>query len=152
MKPHAFISKLDKGLTQGEKVCAVYYYLLHELTSDSSESYGVSQDWDIYVTLACNMLNELGVPNLLMVDETPAGKNFWNLVQVDHNWYHLDVTTHVFPKGSIQYPLVSDEILGLTHFWEIERYPSQDKFLGVSLRHSFSMKTKTKEYTKRDYS
>lgn len=95
------IRNLDSNLTEAEKVKFVNDYLVtHTKYNDQSNAHphtpyailihgeGVCEG---YALAAHLMLEELGIENKYVVGDA-GGPHAWNLVKVDNNWYHLDVT------------------------------------------------------------
>lgn len=116
-----FISRIDCDLTPAEKVSAVYHFILNAfIYAKSNDSAMVSKNCAL---LACRMLNKLGIPNLIIVSEVTSGKQIWNMVQINNKWYHLDATWYDIPTEAFNYYLVSNEILGVTRNWDMDRYP-----------------------------
>ena len=116
-----FISRLDFDLTQAEKVIAVYHFIVNAFIYAKSNDHAVVNKH--CASLACRMLNELGIPNLIIVSDVSSGKQIWNMVQVNNKWYHLDATWCDIPTEAFNYYLVSNEILGVTRNWDMDRYP-----------------------------
>lgn len=82
---------------------------------------------DCYVSFACTkmLLDCAGIPNL-MVERYPVETNshFWNLVQIDGEWYHCDAT--VFKDHPEMYFLLTDdEIADSHHSFDGSIYPER---------------------------
>ena len=158
---HNFVSRLDNGLTHAEKVCAVYYLLVNEHVCGLSETRfernylkylkGNLEISKTHAILASRVLNALCIPNQIIAGNLNCEKHFWNLVQVNQKWFHLDATWSETPNEFLKYKLVSDEIMGISHQWDIERH-SVSKFLGDGSSASFWDGPQTIQNTKRDYS
>ncbi len=82
---------------------------------------------DCYVTFACAkmLLDCAGIPNL-MVERYPVYENshYWNLVQLDGEWYHCDAT--VFKDHpDLYFMCTDDEIADDHHSFNSDLYPER---------------------------
>ena len=88
------------------------------------EGMGVCQ---AYTLLAYKMLDQLDFEVMYVVGEA-GDDHAWNLVKLDGEWYHLDITWND-PRpdklGNISYNyfLVNDNYLSKTHKWDRTNYP-----------------------------
>jgi hypothetical protein len=107
-------------VTQTEKISAIYYYIVNDFINKASNDIAI--DSKASALTACRILNVLGIPNVIIVGDDLCGHHVWNMVQIDSKWYHLDATWGDTTHETFNHFLVSDEILGVTHNWELERY------------------------------
>ena len=87
---------------------------------------------DCYVYFACAkmLLDCAGIPNL-MVERYPVITNghYWNLVQIDGEWYHCDAT--VFRDHPDMYFLLTDEEIADSHHeFDGSLYPERASYCG----------------------
>lgn len=76
-----------------------------------------------YAMTAYRMLNYAGIGNRIVVGNTPFGYHAWNIVNIDGDWYNLDVTNND-ANGNHKYFLVSDAVLSNNGFtWDKRAYP-----------------------------
>lgn len=137
----AFLSTLDPNLTEFELVLAVYEYivLMTDYNLDAPDHQNI---YSVFVNRASvcagisratqHLLNQLGIFNVYVtgVAYVPGTSrapiaHAWNLVRLDGEYYHLDVTwgspnfqnTDLFEHAGIVYDyfLVNDENLFRTH-------------------------------------
>lgn len=98
----------------------------HSAYAVAMEGVGVCQG---YALLASKLFNELGIPTKYVVGEVESGPHAWNLVQIDNEWYHVDVTWNdPLPdrgnKVRYDYFLKTDQEMKLDHVWAVEDYPT----------------------------
>ena len=83
---------------------------------------GVCQSFALAYQL---LLNEMGIPNKYVTGIGRGGSSMdwhaWNLVQIDSQWYHVDVTWD--DQGGHLYFLKSDDYMKKTHSWAYELFP-----------------------------
>lgn len=83
-----------------------------------------------YALTALLLLEELNIETKYISGEVTSGElHAWNLVKLDGEWYHLDVTWNdpVPDQGSkvfYNYFLISDEQISKDHFWDRAKYPT----------------------------
>lgn len=136
------VSKIDtEGMSQYEIVCAVNDYLCDTIVYPPNEPYAPethtpynafktgSAVCDGYSKATKLMLNEYGVECDYIIGEcTGGGGHGWNLVKLDGEWYHLDVTWN---DGGAQwdknarkaYLLVTDDYMKQSRTWDAALYP-----------------------------
>ena len=74
---------------------------------------------------AAQLLFELcDVPSYYVVGETTGGGHAWNLVELDNNWYQLDVTWNDVDSSPNMYFLVTDDYMSLSRTWDRQKYPA----------------------------
>lgn len=100
----------------------------HSAYAVALEGIGVCQG---YALLVSKLLTELGIPTIYVVGEVESGSHAWNLVQIDGEWYHLDVTWNdPLPdrgnKVRYDYFLKTDQEMQLDHVWVVDDYPKAD--------------------------
>lgn len=78
------------------------------------------------------LLTEMGIPNRYVTGIGRGGRDMdfhaWNLVQIDGNWYHVDVTWD--ERGGHLYFLKSDNYMKKTHSWAYDLYPEAPRSWG----------------------
>ena len=59
--------------------------------------------------------------------------HLWNLIELDHKWYHVDVTwddCYNYEKGYTKKPyrffMIDDELMKQDHIWDESKYPKAD--------------------------
>ncbi|QUH26362.1 DUF5050 domain-containing protein [Serpentinicella alkaliphila] len=124
------MSSLEKVKAVNDYIVLNTSYSLETINSPHSpytifkEGMGVCQ---AYALLGYKMLSELGFEVMYVVGKT-TDDHAWNLVRIDNEWYHLDMTWND-PQpdriGNISYNyfLVNDNYLSKTHSWERNNYP-----------------------------
>lgn len=138
-KVQAIIETMPDGLSTYEKVKYVNDWIVqntmygeystaspHSAYAVAMEGVGVCQGYALLVT---KLLNELQVPSQYVVGEVESEAHAWNLVQINGNWYHLDVTWNdPLPdrgnKVRYDYFLKSDIHMSVDHTWEQSHYPT----------------------------
>ena len=124
------------GMTQLQIALSVHDYLITHCTYDHSKKHNTGYDLVVHGTTMCNgyaeaymdILNRLGIPCKLI--ESGAMNHGWNLVQLDGNWYHVDLTwddptPNSYGTAVHTYFLLTDEemLAGGTnrhHSWETD--------------------------------
>lgn len=85
------------------------------------------QGYSKTMSLFCD---KLSVPSLIITGETNGGGHMWNMVNLDGNWYHIDVTwddPDCGNRSSSNYFLVSDSKIKETHTFDTYLdYPAAD--------------------------
>lgn len=75
------------------------------------------------------LLDKVGIENLIVIGSTKDHKHAWNLVMIDGEYYHIDLTWDDPITGGCQgvihytYFCLSDEEIAKTHFWNRNKYP-----------------------------
>ena len=126
------------ALEHGMAVCAGYAKFFHFLCIangiNSKLVYGyVIKDGEVYKDAA----------------------HLWNLIEVNHKWYHVDVTwddCYNYEKGYIKLPyryfMIDDELMKQDHIWEEDEYPkadSKDLAIWYSYQEKYPLVTGKKE-------
>ena len=71
------------------------------------------------------MLNALGIRCDIQVGECTNGEGHaWNLVELDGNWYQMDITWNDGGGSREDYLLVDDAYMQKSRTWEYSDYPS----------------------------
>ncbi|MGI2294588.1 transglutaminase domain-containing protein [Paenibacillus sp. GXUN7292] len=127
---------IHKGMNDHEKVLAIHDWIVDNVEYDESLTYYTAYDALTRGTTVCQgyslityrLLSEAGIENMITEGEVDTGLHSWNLVKLDGNWYHLDVTwddpTNI-EGGTYDYYLVTDKQLRKDHTWT-KTYPSAD--------------------------
>ena len=58
---------------------------------------------------------------------TTGGAHGWNLVKLDGQWYHLDVTWNDTGNDRMAYFLVTDDYMSYSRTWDTSNYPASAK-------------------------
>lgn len=89
-----------------------------------SEGKGVCQ---AYTVLTYHLLDAMGIENIYTRGTLDGVNHAWNLVNLDGEWFHLDVTGNddYMGKGTYyNFFLISDDQLSETHVWDKSEYPN----------------------------
>lgn len=135
-----------EGLSDYEIVCEVNDYLCDTIVYPETEPYAEETHTaysafksgdavcDGYSRAAKMLLNDYGIECDFVVGECiPDGGHAWNLVKLDGEWYHMDVTWN---DGGAEwdedargvYLLVTDDFMKQSRVWDENVYPaSADK-------------------------
>lgn len=132
---------VNDEMTTYDKLKYFHDYLITHCESDSEDAYANT----IYGALVrgkalCEgyaksfsyLCNKAGIENIIVTGETDTA-HMWNMVKIDGNWYHIDVTWDK-PDGTIaemypdmvmyQYFLVTDSVIENNHtIWTITTPP-----------------------------
>lgn len=139
-------------MTKLEKIVAVHDYIARTFTYDlhtqgspyavytfMKEKHGVCM---AYALLFEKMMECLDIPCYYVIGkadgESDAG-HAWNMVQLDGEWYHIDVTWNDIGSKSktheirYRYFLRSDELMKKDHIWNLNDYPpcTSHRFKGL---------------------
>ena len=136
-KAKSLVRDLSLGnLSPFERVQAVNTYLINNCVYPDTEPYS-RESHSPYGTLieqssvcegyarAAQLIFELcDVPSYYVVGDTPNGGHAWNLVQLDGNWYQLDITWNDTSGQHEEYFLVTDDFMSLSRTWDRQKYPA----------------------------
>ncbi|REK74671.1 transglutaminase domain-containing protein [Paenibacillus paeoniae] len=121
---------LTPGMNNHEKVKAIHDWIVTNVEYDQSLSYytayhAISLGQAVcqgYSLLGYRMLEKAGIPVLIAEGKVNTGEHAWNMVELDGQWYHLDLTWDD-PVGAkddrirYTYYLKTDEELRADHEW-----------------------------------
>ncbi|MCR5216174.1 MAG: hypothetical protein K6C69_04505 [Lachnospiraceae bacterium] len=111
------VEYLDTSLESGAATTGTAYEALIEGKSNCGG----------YVESFKTLLDMLKIDNDVIVGQAGEQEHGWNLVELDGNWYHVDVTYDdpVNTDGTIlhKYFNMSDQDIALDHTWVTEDYP-----------------------------
>lgn len=149
-----------KNMTTLEKIVAVHDYIARTFTYDLNttgspyavytfmkEKHGVCM---AYALLFEKMMEMLNIPCYYVIGqaegESDAG-HAWNMVELDGQWYHVDVTwDDLSSKSKIhqiryRYFLVSDDKMKKDHIWNLRDYPpcTSEKFASLHALYDVSI-------------
>ena len=131
-----------EGMSDYEIVCEVNDYLCDTIVYPETEPYAEethtaysafkngSAVCDGYARAAKLLLNDYGIECDFVVGECiPDGGHAWNLVRLDGEWYHMDVTWN---DGGAEwdedarsaYLLVTDDFMRQSRVWDESVYPA----------------------------
>jgi len=133
---------IDCRMQAVEKVAVVHDYIVrtydYEMETKGSpftvytfmqERKGVCM---AYALLFEKMMDELGIPCYYVVGHADGEGDLghaWNMVELDGEWYHIDVTWNDLGKRTekheirYRYFLRSDEFMKQDHVWNLSHYP-----------------------------
>ena len=95
---------INEGMTQPEKLEAIYAYIQsHIMYIDHSDKdnyvkaayeglIGGKGDCYVYASSAKVLLTRAGITNMDIEKIPSRSRHYWNLVNIDGNWYHFDTT------------------------------------------------------------
>ena len=132
------VAQIDTtGKSDYELVCAVndylcdtaYYPPVEPYAPITHTAYGALKDGvavcEGYACAAMLMLRALGIPCDLEVGTCIGGGGHgWNLVQLDGQWYQLDVTWNDGSSSREDYLLVNDDYMRKSRTWDYGNYPA----------------------------
>lgn len=132
------VSRINaSGMSDYEIVCAVNEYLCDTVYYPDSEpyapvthtAYGALADGvavcEGYACAAKVLLNELGVLCDIQFGVCTNGEGHaWNLVNLDGNWYQMDVTWNDGSASRSDYLLVTDDYMRKSRTWDENDYPA----------------------------
>ncbi|MFD0961455.1 transglutaminase domain-containing protein [Paenibacillus chungangensis] len=127
---------ITPAMDEHEKVKAIHDWIVTHVAYDESLTYYTAYDaidhgqtvCQGYALLGYKMLKASGIPVLIAEGTVNTGEHAWNMVQLEGEWYHLDLTwddpVGADPEGAISYKyyLKSDEELRSDHAWTMS-YP-----------------------------
>lgn len=102
----------------------------YSLTGNSVyTAYGIISDGKAvclgYTLLAERLLDYLNIENKIVIGyDNKNIKHSWNLVNINSNWYHLDITYNDTSKLLNEYVLKSDVFMSKTRSWNYYAYPT----------------------------
>ena len=119
----------------------------HSAYAVAYEGKGVCQG---YALFAQKLMQALGLESMYVVGEVYTGGHAWNLVKVDGEWYHVDMTWNdpVPDRGNgvrYDYFLLNDTDMREDHAWQEVDYPK-----AVSTKYRF-MHVVQDSYEQGDY-
>lgn len=154
---------VPKGGTVFEKEIAVHDYIAGKVAYDpeqQEESFGVygalvkgRAVCSGYAEAFKMLMNMLGAECLLVTGEAGGIGHAWNLVNLNGEWYHVDVTWDDADEARLthRYMNVSDDVLSYDHAWNSGNYKSANymkynyyKYTGKEV---FSASQLSKEFT-----
>jgi transglutaminase/protease-like cytokinesis protein 3 len=124
------------NLTVVERIKAVNSYLIDNCEYPDKEPYSCESHTPYGALIqqsavcegyarAAQLIFELSdVPSHYVVGDTPGGGHAWNLVQVDQQWYQLDITWNDADAAPNMYFLVTDDYMALSRTWDRQKYPA----------------------------
>lgn len=132
------LSRIDTtGMSDYEIVCAVNEYLCDTVYYPDSEPYaplthtvyGALANGEAvcegYACAAKVLLNELGIYCDIQFGVcTNGGGHAWNLVQLEGQWYQMDVTWNDGSADRSDYLLVTDDYMRKSRTWDVSDYPA----------------------------
>lgn len=139
-KAHEVLGSLVGGkMEEIEKILALHDYIVLNTAYDTSYTRYSIKNTLIDGLAVCQgyaetmklFLDALGVENQLIYGMAGGDRHVWNLVCLDGDWYHLDVTwddplldgKDVPGEVSYGYFMVPDEVMAKDHQWEQGDYP-----------------------------
>ncbi len=141
-------SIIKEGMNDHEKLLAVHDWLVDNIVYDESLTYYTAYDaltrgvtvCQGYSLLTYRLLNDAGIETIITEGEVNTGPHSWNMVKLDGQWYHLDVTWDdpVGGDGSISYNyyLVTDDQLRKDHTWTMI-YPPANRLYDQAIKNKY---------------
>lgn len=127
----------DSSMSDYEIVCAVNDYLCDTIYYPQSEpyapvthtAYGALADGvavcEGYACAAKLLLDALGIPcDIQFGTCNNGGGHAWNLVQLEGQWYQMDVTWNDGSLSRSDYLLVTDDYMRMSRSWDTSDYPA----------------------------
>ncbi|MDO5434644.1 transglutaminase domain-containing protein [Eubacterium sp.] len=93
------LQSVDNSMTNAEKILALHDYLAQSITyekstDDAHSAYGALVDQQCvcegYSKALNLLLSQINIPSFMVTSD--AMNHAWNMVQLEGNWYHVDVT------------------------------------------------------------
>ena len=128
-------ASVSKDKSDYDNVLALHDYLVANIQYDSTNQTAGAYDALIKGTAMCKgytesfktLLDMMGVENMVVSGYGNGEAHVWNLVNLDGEWYHIDVTWDdpLNGDGSVKHTYfnVDDADMALDHIWEKELYP-----------------------------
>ena len=116
-------SLIKPGMSDREKAAVLHDWLTHNAKYDYSFTYYHADGVLLYGKGVCNSFTEAyrmlcaeaGIPCLTLNSATQ--NHAWNVVMVDGEWYHVDVTWNAVSPPSRKYFLLKDNEIAKDHYW-----------------------------------
>jgi len=117
---------ITSGMSERKKARLLHDWLIYNADYDYSYSNSTAAGVLLEGTGVCNsyslayqqLLNKAGIENTLLVG-TESMDHIWNLVKIDGQWYHVDVTWDDSYRGTTaKYFLVTDKKISSDHYWD----------------------------------
>lgn len=139
-KAHEVLGALVDGeMEEIDKILALHDYIVQNTAYDTSYTRYSIKNTLIDGSAVCQgyaetmglFFDALGIKNQLIYGRAGGDDHVWNLVCLDGDWYHLDVTwddplldgKDVPGEVSYEYFMVTDAVMAEDHQWEQEDYP-----------------------------
>lgn len=135
------LAQQGKGLSSSEKEKLVYDYIVtNSFYDDTAQWAGTAYGCLVEGKAKCDgislamkwAMEEMGVPCMVIAGDPPSGSvgHAWNVINIDGNWYDLDVTADVSkePGGLVLYPAYN-----VSDGWIRDAYKLDDVYDGFSL-------------------
>lgn len=130
------------SMTPREKSWAIYTWITGSLRYSTRTSYLMgsyvegaysglttySGNCYIYYAVSGALLTRAGIENVMVQRDKPEEPHYWNLVNIDGNWYHFDTCPH-YPGHEMQCFLKTDAELAEYNKNEVADYYSFDASL-----------------------
>ncbi|MCX7884305.1 MAG: hypothetical protein N2448_04665 [Caloramator sp.] len=141
-------SIINKDMTDFEKELAIHDYIINNTRYDIDNYYNGSIPWESYTSYGvlvkgvavcqgyANAMSKLltlaGIENMIITGKANGEPHAWNLVKLDGEWYHVDVTWDdpIFYKNGTKidakrydYFNITDSQMMKDHIWDMNAYP-----------------------------
>ncbi|SKA79200.1 Transglutaminase-like superfamily protein [Caloramator quimbayensis] len=141
-------SIIKADMTDFQKELAIHDYIINNTRYDEENYYNGSIPWESYTSYGAlikgvavcqgyasamsKLLNLAGIENMIITGKANGEAHAWNLVKLDGEWYHVDVTWDdpIFYKNgnkvdTIRYDYfnITDSQMMKDHTWDIDMYP-----------------------------
>lgn len=139
--------QLPKGLDAAEQVRWLHDYVVLHVTYDEGLTHYTAYDAIYSGTTVCQgyalwlqaLLEEAGIPSLVVEGTAGGTLHAWNMVQVDGYWYHVDATwndpvTNEEDEVQYEYFMLSDAEMRQDHEWDELKTPRADQWYFLDIQ------------------
>lgn len=124
-------SIIKANMSDLEKVRTINDYIINRYEYDYSQksisvysalttSLAICQG---YSMTAYKMFNYAGIENRIIVGKIKDIPHSWNIVKIDGNWYHIDITNNDSTEKDKYFLVNDDYIIAKQYSWNREKYP-----------------------------
>ncbi len=133
---------ITESMTQREKAWAIYTWCVYNMRYSTRTDYLMGQLTEgaysglttrsgncyIYYAVAATLLTRAGIENMEVQRNDPAKPHYWNLVNIDGEWYHFD-TCPQYPGFELQCFLLTDAQVQAYSEYKVKNYYGFDRDL-----------------------
>ncbi len=133
---------VTENMTQREKTWAIYTWCVNNIRYSTRTDYLMGQlaegaysgfttrsgNCYIYYAVAATLLTRAGIENMEVQRNDPAKPHYWNLVNIDGEWYHFD-TCPQYPGYELQCFLLTDAQVQAYSEYQVKNYYGFDRDL-----------------------
>lgn len=138
---------LPKGLNDAEQVRWLHDYVVLHVTYDEEMTHYTAYDAIYAGTTVCQgyalllqaLLEEVGIPSIVVEGTAGGTLHAWNMVQVNGHWYHVDATwndpvTNEEDEVQYGYFMLSDAEMKQDHEWDELKTPRADQWYFLDIQ------------------